>query len=461
MSTDKSIHKEAQKAAHKSLLKSGGIGSLGVLASRGFGFVRDVVLAHFLGTGVIAEAFFVAQRIPNLLRDLVGEGAANAAIVPVLSEYAQKKSKSEWQELINVVMLWGVLILGAITLLGMLAAPWIVRLIAPGFSNDAVEFQLTVDLTRIMFPYLILIALTAFQIGILYSLNSFFAPAFGPCLLNIAMILSAWVACLFSWPLAYVLSVGVLVGGVWQFIAQWVALKRLGVHWSKPVSLNHAGAKQIGRLLIPRLWGTGVYQLNIMVDTFCASLSFIVGAGGIAAIYYAARLIQFPLGVFGYALSSVSLPSLSKMAGEGDMIRFKHTLVFALRNLMLVLIPCAVVLAVFAHPIIHLVFERGQFDAYSTNITAQVLFYSALGLPFFGASRILVVGFYALQDTKTPVRIATICLIVNAVLNGLLMFPLKIGGIALASSIAGVVNCMLLWRGLKGKGIELWTTKQN
>ena len=444
MSTDNSNlpHK------HHALLKSSGIVACGVLASRILGFVRDVVIARFLGTGFLAEAFLVAQRIPNLLRDLAGEGAANAAIVPVLSEYAYQKSREEWQECINVVLAWGVIILGSITLLGIFAAPWIVRMIAPGFAREPGELQLTVDLTRIMFPYLILIGLTAFQAGILFSLNAFFAPAFGPCLLNLAMILSVWVACLFSWPLAYAISIGVLVGGVWQFGAQWLALRRRGVHWKLPVSLNHQGALKIGKLLLPRLWGGTVYQLNVFVDTFCASLAVIVGAGGIAAIYYANRMIQFPLGVFGYALSSVALPSLSKFVQEGDMLRFRSTLMFALRNLMLILIPTALGMAVFSKWIIHIAFQRGAFDAYSTTITAQVMCYAALGLPFFGASRILVSAFYALQDTKTPVKAATVCLVVNVVLNAALMFPLKVGGIALASSIAGAVNCFLLWHGL-------------
>jgi putative peptidoglycan lipid II flippase len=436
---------------HHQLLKSGGIVASGVLASRVLGFVRDVILARFLGTGFLAEAFLVAQRIPNLLRDLAGEGAANAAVVPVLLEYSQKKSKEQWQECINVVLAWGCIILGAITVIGMIAAPWIVRLIAPGFANDPQQLRLTVDLTRIMFPYLILIALTAFQVGILYSLNAFFAPAFGPCLLNLAMILSVWVALLFSWPLAYVISVGVVVGGIWQFWAQWAALRRRGVCWRWPVSLNHEGARQIGKLLVPRLWGSAVYQLNVFVDTFCASLAVIVGAGGIAAIYYANRMIQFPLGVFGYALSSVTLPSLSKLAHEGDMLRFKATLFFALRNLMLILIPTAIGMLIFSRWIIHIVFQHGAFDAYSTHITSQVMFYAALGLPFFGASRILVSAFYALQDTKTPVKTATVCLIVNVVLNAILMFPLKVGGIALASSIAGAVNCLLLWTALNKK----------
>lgn len=447
MSTDKSNPPHQ----HHVLLKSSGIVASGVLASRVLGFARDVIIARFLGTGFLAEAFFVAQRIPNLLRDMAGEGAANAVIVPVLSEYSQKKSKEEWQECINAVLAWGVIILGSITFFGILAAPWIVRAIAPGFAGNPKELQLTVDLARIMFPYLILIALTAFQAGILYSLNAFFAPSFGPCLLNVAMILSVWVACLFSWPLAYTLSVAVLIGGVWQFGALWLALRRRGVYWKMPISLNHEGARQIARLLLPRLWGGTVYQLNVFVDTFCASLSVIVGTGGIAAIYYANRLIQFPLGVFGYALSSAALPSLSKLVQEGDRARFRSTLIFALRNLMLILIPTAAGMAIGAPWIIHIIFQRGDFDAYSTMVTSQVMFYAALGLPFFGASRILVSAFYALQDTKTPVKAATVCLAINAVLNGALMFPLKIGGIALASSIAGAVNCLLLWHGLSKK----------
>ena len=447
MSTDKSNppHK------HHALLKSSGIVACGVLASRALGFVRDVIIARFLGTGFLAEAFFVAQRIPNLFRDLVGEGAANAAIVPVLSEYAQKKTKEEWQECINAVLAWGVIVLGSITIIGICAAPWIVRLIAPGFAGEPGKLKLTADLTRIMFPYLILIALTAFQTGILYSLNAFFAPAFGPCLLNLAMILSVWVACLFSWSLAYTISFGVLVGGVLQFLAQWAALRRRGVHWKMPLKFNHEGARQIGKLLLPRLWGSTVYQLNVFVDTFCASLAVIVGTGGIAAIYYANRMIQFPLGVFGYALASVTLPSLSKFYQEGDMGRFRSTLLFALRKLMLILIPIAVGMAVFSKWIIHIVFQRGAFNAYSTSVTSQVMFYAALGLPFFGASRILVSAFYALQDTKTPVKVATFCLVVNVALNGILMFPMKIGGIALASSIAGAINCLLLWRALNKK----------
>jgi len=447
MSTDKS------QGPHlgKTLLKQGSIVSLGVLSSRALGFFRDVLLAHFLGTGWIAEAFLVAQRIPNLLRDLVGEGAANAAIVPVVSQYQDKNTRQDLLNLINVIMAWGIIILSGITLLGIIFAGPIVSLLAPGFSNDAVKYQLTVDLTRIMFPYLILIALTAFQTGILYAMRSFFAPAFGPCLLNVAMILSVWVAVIYSTDMAYILSFGVLVGGVLQFGAQWWALKRLGVHWTWPKSLKHDGAKKILSLLLPRLWGSGVYQVNMIVDTFCASLSMIVGSGGVAALYYANRIILFPLGVFGYAASSVSLPSLSKIAASGDMDKFKTTVMFALRNLTIVLMIFTVIFLIFAPWIIDIVFKRGAFDTYSAKITSEVLFYSAIGLPFYGMSRILASAFYALHDTKTPVKAAAICLGINVLLNIMLMFPLKIGGIALASSIASIANAWILWTQLNKK----------
>ncbi len=447
MSTDKS------NQAHfgKSLLKQGGIVSMGVLTSRVLGFFRDVLLAHFLGTGLAAEAFLVAQRIPNLLRDLVGEGAANAAIVPVVAQYQEKNSREDLLELINVVMAWGVIVLSVITALGIIFSGPIVGLIAPGFVHDTAKYQLTVELTRIMFPYLVLIALTAFQMGILYAMRSFFTPAFGPCLLNIAMILSVWVACILSMDMAFVLSWGVLAGGVLQFVAQWLALKRLGIHWRWPRSLDHDGAKKILTLLLPRLWGSGVYQVNMIVDTFCASLSVIVGSGGVAALYYANRIILFPLGVFGYAATSVGLPSLSKIAASGDMTKFKETVLFALRNLLIVLVVFAVVFLVGAHWIIKIVFERGAFDAVSTTVTAQVLFFSALGLPFYGMARFLASAFYALQDTKTPVKSAAVCLVINVLLNIILMFPLKVGGIALASSIASMANTWMLWTQLNKK----------
>lgn len=443
MSTDKS------QAPHsnKSLVKSSSLISTGVLFSRLLGFIRDVVLANLLGTGIIAEAFFVAQRIPNMLRDLVGEGAANAAIVPVLVEYQKTKTREQWRQLVRVLLAWAVILLSIITLLGMLFADKIVRIMAPGFIADAQKYHLTVDLTRMMFPYLILIALTALQMGILYTLNSYGAPAFSSCLLNVAMIISIWIASFFSWAAAYILAIGVIVGGVLQLLMQSQAMAKLGVVWSWPRKFRHEAVKKVYQLLLPRLWGSAVYQMNVFIDTLFASLSVMVGAGGVAAIYFANRLIQFPLGVFAYALSSASLASLASYASDKNYVAFKHTLMFALRNLLFILLPCAVFLLVLAPLIVATVFEHGAFDSYSARITTLALAFLSLGLPFFGASRIVVSGFYALQDTRTPVRIATICLLINVTFNVIFLnlTPLKIGGIALASSLSGLVNFILLF----------------
>jgi putative peptidoglycan lipid II flippase len=447
MSTDKSSPLHSKK----SLLKSSSIVSTGVLFSRFLGFIRDVILANLLGTSIIAEAFLVAQRIPNLLRDLIGEGAANAAIVPVLIDYQKTKTKEQWHKFVNVLLAWALIVVSILTVIGMLVSPLIVGIIAPGFTSDPVKFHLTVDLTRMMFPYLILIALSALQMGVLYTLNSFGAPAFSSCLLNIAMIASMWVSSLFSWGAAYILAIGVVIGGILQLLWQGQALSQKGFVWQWPRKFRHEGMRKVAKLLVPRLWGSAVYQMNMFVDTLCASLTFIVGGGGIAALYFANRLIQFPLGVFAYALNTATLPSLSSSASDADYDTFKQTLMFSLKNLLFILLPCAVYLLVLSPLIVSVIFQHGAFDAHSAYITCVALSCMSLGLPFFGTSRILVSGFYALQDTKTPVRIATICLIINAILNVILMFPLKIGGIALASSIAGLANFTLLFIEMKDR----------
>lgn len=436
-------------SSQANLVKCSATVASGTLASRFLGFLRDMVIAHSLGTGFWADAFFVAQRIPNLLRDLVGEGAANSAIVPVLSRYHHEEGQQAWLKLIHVVMAWAVIILGVMTIVGILAAPLIVRLMAPGFVSVSAQLELTVALTRIMFPYLILIALTAIQVGILYTLRSYAVPAFSPCLLNIAMILAAWFCASFHWPLAYGLAIAVIIGGVWQCGVQYWQLRRLGVSMAWPKELDHPGARQIGRLMIPRLWGSAVYQLNVFIDTVCASWVSIVGTGGISAIYYANRLIQFPLGVFGYALSSVSLGSLSTLAAEANWKQFKSLVLLVLSNLSVVLWPLMVLMALTHEILVIAVFKRGAFDLASVQITSQALLFLILGLPFFGLTRILVTAFYALQDTKTPVKIATVCLIVNLIGNIVLMGPMKIAGISLASSLSSMLNVLLLLAALK------------
>ena len=447
-------------SSQRLLIKSTSIISIGTLSSRVFGFIRDVVLAKLLGTGLQADAFFLAMKIPNLFRDLVGEGATNAAIVPVASEYLEHKKKEEFWAFVNIVFNWGLVILSVITISGIVASPVIVWVIAPGFAWDPKKLELTILLTRIMFPYLIFIGLTAYSAGILYTFRSFVVPSFTPCLLNIAIIMSAFISSRFMEEPVFGLAVGVLVGGFLQLAAQIRPLVKIGMRYTKPIAFNHPGARKIGALIIPRILGSGVYQLAVLIDSFCASMSFIIGPGGIAAIYYANRIISFPMGIFSVAMASAALPALSGLVQKKDIEGFKKTVIFALENIFFVMCPNTIILFVLSSPIIRVLFQRGEFGPYSTNITALALSFYAIGLFAFGGVKMMVMVFYALQDTKTPVKVAVLCLAINAALNFILMYPLKVGGIALASSISGIVNFLILFyildKRLEGLSSGLW-----
>jgi len=449
MSTNKSARdgggEDGGPDSQRSLIRSTSLLSAGTLSSRILGFFRDVVLARLLGTGLRADAFFIALKIPNLFRDLVGEGATNAAVVPVFSEYLHRKEKEDFWRFVSVILAIALMVLSVITLLGILLAPVIVRALAPGFMADPEKLDLTIRLTKFMFPYLVFIGLTAYCMGILFTFRSFLVPAFSPCLLNIAVIVSALIASRSAAEPVFVIAGGVLVGGVLQLAAQIRPLAATGMRLRLPKTLRHPGAAKIGRLLVPRMIGSGVYQLTVLIDTFCASMAMIVGQGGISAIYYANRIIQFPMGVFSIAMASAVLPSLSGLAHKNDTRAIKKMVVFSLENIFFIMCPTTVMLLLFAEPVIRILFQRGEFDAYSTGITAQALTFYAVGLFSFGGIKILVTAFHALQDTKTPVIVAAACLVINAALNVILMFPLKVGGIALASAIAGTLDFLVLF----------------
>ena len=431
-------------STNKSIIKSTYLISAGTLLSRILGFLRDIIIARFLGTSMGAEAFVIAFRIPNLFRNLIGEGAASAAVVPIFSEYIVKKDRDDFLTLANITFYLSFFVLAAITILGIIISPLMVKIIAPGFINSPYKLNLTITLTRTIFPYLVLIGLTAYCAGILHSLKSFFAPAFSPALLNISLIVSTLIATYkLNNPLLG-LAVGVLVGGVLQLAIQIPFLYKNGFRFKRVNTFAHPGVKSIGKLLVPRIFGSAVYQLNIFVDTICASLSFIVGQGAVAAIYYANRIIQFPLAVFGIALVSAALPTMSRLAAEGDMEKLKDTLSFSFRSIFLIMIPSTVGVMVLSEPIIRVFFQRGQFSSYSTMITSSALLFYALGLFAFGGIRILTSCFYSLKDTKTPVKVAGFCLIINAILNVVLMFRLKVAGLALASSISALINFSVL-----------------
>jgi len=442
MSTGKSpqgIH------SHTSLARSASVIAAATLCSRILGFIRDMVIARLFGVYVYAQAFVIAFKIPNLFRDLVGEGATNAAFVPVFSEYHARRPKEEFWELANVILNLLLVIVGAIVILGVISSPLSVRLFVPGFAADPEKFAATVKLNRIIFPYLLLVSLAAYSMGILNSLKHFVAPAFAPCLLNISIIVFALY---FGEGIAGLAS-GVLIGGLLQLSIQIPVLYKKGFRLHLFKCFRHPGAEAIGRLMLPRVFSSAVYQLNNFVDSVFGSLAAIVGEGGVAVLYFSYRLILFPLGIFSNALSQVILPALSHQALDDNRDSLRSTLSWGLRATSFVILPASVAFMVLARPIVFTLFGGGRFDSYSANITANALFFYSIGLYAYGATKVLQSCFFALKDTVTPAKTAFAALIINVVLNATLMFPFKVGGIALATSISGIITFTALFLVLK------------
>jgi len=433
----------------KSLIKPIGINTAGISTSRLLGFLRDILLAAFFGTGRLIQAFIVAFRIPNFLRQLVGEGAASGAFVPVLSEYLATKKKNEFWRLANIILFSLLAALAIIVVMGVIAAPLIVRIIAPGFTKDKAQLVLAISLTRIMFPYIFLIGLAALASGILNSLKHFTAPAFTSSLLNISII-TAILLCYRNINV-YILAAAVLVGGVLQLAFQIPVLYKKGMRLALPKSFHHPAAKKIKQLLIPRAFGSAVHQLNSIVDTILASLEWIVGTGAIAALWYSYRLVQFPTAIFGHAVAIAALPTLSGYFARGKTADFKKTVGFSLKSVFLFMIPAGAAFMIIGNPIIRTLFQRGEFGSYSVLITNKALFFYCVGLFSYAGIRILAFSFYSMQDTRTPVKTAAIALVINIVFNLILMGPLKIGGLALATSIAGIFNFFALFYILRKK----------
>lgn len=431
------------------MMRSTGVIGFATALSRALGFIRDIVFANFFGTSMIAQAFVVAFRIPNTLRDLVGEGAMNSAIVPVLSEYKALRDEKEFARASRVLFNISLAVLSVLTVLGIIFSPAIVRVMAPGFMDDPEKFRMTVMLNRIMFPYLVVIGLTAYSMGILNSLKHFAAPAFGPCLMNLILIASTiW---LYPRIGAVGLAIGVLAGGAVQLALNMPFMYGHGIKIRLNEGFRHPAVKRIGKLLMPRALGSAVYQVNIFVDTILASLSSVVGVGAVAALYYANRLIQFPLAIFGLALAQAALPKMSREFASNDMEHMKDTLSFSLRVVFLIMAPASFGLAVLGLPIIRMLFQRGAFTAYSTSITQSALFFYSFGLLAYGGIKLLVAAFYSMHDTRTPVKTAFWAVIMNITLNLILMWPLKLGGLALATSISASFNFIMLYILLRNK----------
>ena len=420
-----------------------GLVSAGTLISRILGFVRDMLLARWFGTSISADAYYVAFRIPNMLRELLAEGAMSAAFVPVFTEYLSKKSKHDAARLVRATFTILFLLLTLVVVLGMVFTPLIVGIVAPGFLRSPETFQLTVLFTRIMFPFILLISLSALAMGILNSTGHFVAPAISSAVFNVVHIGCVLGSSLVGPALVYGAALGVVVGGIAQLAIQLPAIYREGFLFriERPIWPFHPGVKQIGQLMLPATLGLSVTQINLFVNTVIASY---LAPGSVSYLYYSTRLLHFPLALFAIALSTVILPTLSTQAAKGEKKALVETFSFGLRLIFFITFPAMVGLMVLRQPIVHLLFEHGAFDAMATEKTADALFFYTTGIWALAGTRILVSLFYALQDTRTPTIVGMITVCVNIPLNLLLMYPLKHNGLALATALSGIFQFFML-----------------
>ncbi|HKZ52827.1 MAG TPA: murein biosynthesis integral membrane protein MurJ [Candidatus Acidoferrales bacterium] len=415
--------------------------TLVTLLSRFFGYARDLTLAILLGTSLAADAFVIAFRLPNLLRRLMADGAMTSAFIPVYTSYRVERPEAEsWDFAQRMFWTLGT-IMAALTLLGIIFAPALVRLFTLA-SPDPAQWTLAILLTRITFPYCLMIALTALAGGILNTHRVFGLPASVPIFLNAAIIAAAGLA----WVLGYsepavALAVGVVVGGVLQVLVQIPALLRRGMPLGFKLGFRHPGIRRVAALMLPAFAGVGIYQVNVLVSTIFASQQ----EGWISALYYADRIMEVVLGGYAISVATVVLPVLSQQAVEKKFAAMRETLTFSLRIVAFIVVPGAVGLIAVGDPIVRLLFEHKAFGADSTGLTAGALLFYALGLPAFASVRLMVQGFYATEDTTTPVRIAALALVANVVLCFLLVGPLRQGGLALATSLASYLNLVVLY----------------
>jgi putative peptidoglycan lipid II flippase len=425
---------------HRHLLKSASLISALTIVSRTFGYIRDSRVAFLLGAGTAADAYTTAYRIPNLLRRLVGEGAVSAAFIPVFTRYIAEGKEEEGWDFANTMLTIITLFLMAVTIAGILLSPQIVRLFASGFGSTPGKLDLTATLNRIMFPYIFLISLSALSMGILNSFHRFAAPAFAPIVLNLTMIAFSFMGGLFG-DITRTLAVGVVAGGVLQLAIQLPALLKTGWQIRLRMDFNHPGVQRVMKLIVPVIFGVGIVQINVLVDTQFASY---LSEGSVTAIHIADRVMELVLGVYAVAISTVVLPLLSRQAALRQMQELKTTLNFATRLILFITIPATVGLILLRHEIIEVLFQHGEFNAASTALTAWPLPFFALGLSAFSMVKVIVPAFYALQDTRTPVKIAFIAMFLNIGLNFLFIGPLQNGGPALATSASALFNSAAL-----------------
>src|SRR2546423_14362152 len=397
----------------KHILKSASIISLVTIVSRILGYVRDQRIPLLLGTTPAADAYVLAYRIPNLFRRLVAEGSMTASFIPVFTGYMREKTKEEVWDFANRLFWNLALVAAVITILGMVFSPTVVLL----FAGKNVAVPEAVELNRIIFPYLFFIALAALAMGILNCFHAFGLPAATPVFLNLATILFtiAAVRKYFS-DSATAIAVGVLIGGVLQFLIQLPLLVQKGMRFKFGISFSHPGIRNVARLMIPRLFGIGIGQINLLIDTRFATAA-LMPEGSLAALYLADRVMELVLGGYAIAVATAILPMMSHQAAAKDFEALKKTLTFSVRIVAFITVPAALGLMILRDPIIRVLFQHGQFVAASTRLTARALLYYAVGLPALASVKLIVPAFYSTRDTKTPVIVASISLIMNVLLT--------------------------------------------
>ncbi len=426
----------------RGILKAAGILGSATMVSRVTGMLRDMIMSRLFGAGLGTDAFFAAFQIPNMLRRFFAEGALTAAFVPTFSETLHHEGEGAARDLANLCFTLLTIVVAMVTLIGILVSPYIVTVMFPGFISVPGKFELTVLLNRIMFPYLFFIALVALCMGILNTLRHFFVPAISTVFLNLAMIVSAFAfRSYFEAPIT-ALAVGVLLGGLIQFLMQLPVLWRYGYRIRFRYSLSDKRVRTIALLMVPATLGVGVYYLNITVGNILASL---LPEGSVSYLYYAQRLFEFPQGIFTVSVAQAVLPTMSRQASAGDVPGMRDSINYGVRLTLFVTIPALVGLFVCATPLMALLFMGGAFTFSMAQHAAEALACYALGLSCVALVRVLAPAFYALKDTKTPVVTAFVAFVVNLAVSLWLMGPLKHAGLALASSVAAAVNMGLLF----------------
>jgi putative peptidoglycan lipid II flippase len=433
--------RDPQSKSVRQIASAAGIVGGATLLSRTLGFVRDMAIAWLFGAGMVADAFFAAFRIPSTLRELLGEGALSAAFVPAFTRTASRDGRDAAWTLASKVMGTLIVVLIIVVALGILLAPWIVQVIAFGFGTVPGKLALTATLLRIMFPYILLVGLAALFMAILNSLGHFLTPALSPTVLNAVIIVAAVFVAPYAATPVIPIAIAVVLGGIGQLALQIPAARAHGWRPAVRVAPLDPAVRQIGRLMLPGVAGLAVTQINVFVGTLLASL---LAEGSVAAIGYAFRLVQYPIGVVGVSIATGALPVMSRAMARDAVPDMKHALRDSLRLGVFLGLPAMVGLIVFAPPIVAVLFERGAFTRSATVLTASILAAYAVGLVFYIANRILAPAFFAMHDTWSPVATGMVAVAVNIACSLVLMGPFGAMGLALATAVASASNCLQL-----------------